>query len=83
MDSLNKQNSLTHFIVGASRGIGRSLVDQSIRNGHSVTALARTSPTEPITGCNWITGNATEPEAFLDQLPETINALTFLSLIHI
>ena len=42
-----------------------------------MTALARTPPTEPITGCNWITGNATEPEAFLDQLPETINALTF------
>lgn len=77
MDPLNKQNSLTHFIVGASRGIGRSLVDQSIQNGHSVTALSRTPPTESVTGCNWITGNATKPEAFLDQLPETINALTF------
>jgi uncharacterized protein YbjT (DUF2867 family) len=29
------------LVVGATRGIGRQLVDQALVSGHSVTALAR------------------------------------------
>ena len=77
MTSLDKSNTLTHLIVGASRGIGRNLVNQSIRAGHSVYALSRSEPNEPEDECSWIKGNASEPETFLDALPESIDALTF------
>ena len=77
MDSINKSDSLTHLIVGGSRGIGRSLVDQSIQSGHQVFALSRTPPSEQAEGCAWITGDASQPEGFIDQIPEKINALTF------
>lgn len=77
VDSINKSDSLTHLIVGGSRGIGRSLVDQSIQSGHQVFALSRTPPSEQAEGCAWITGDASQPEEFIDQIPEKINALTF------
>lgn len=77
VDSINKSDSLTHLIVGGSRGIGRSLVDQSIQSGHQVFALSRTPPSEQAEGCAWITGDASQPEGFIDQIPEKINALTF------
>lgn len=77
VDSLSKSNSSVHLIVGGSRGIGRSLVDHSINAGQQVIALSRTPPTEQPSGCTWITGDASAPEQFIDQLPEKINALTF------
>ena len=77
VDSINKSDSLTHLIVGGSRGIGRSLVDQSIQSRHQVFALSRTPPSEQAEGCAWITGDASQPEGFIDQIPEKINALTF------
>ena len=77
MDSLSKSNSFTHLIVGGSRGIGRSLVDQSIQAGQSLSVLSRTPPVEQSSGCTWITGDAAKPDEFTDQLPEKINALTF------
>lgn len=77
VDSINKSDSLTHLIVGGSRGIGRSLVDQSIQSGQQVFALSRTPPSEQAEGCAWITGDASQPEGFIDQIPEKINALTF------
>jgi len=77
VDSINKSDSLTHLIAGGSRGIGRSLVDQSIQSGHQVFALSRTPPSEQAEGCAWITGDASQPEGFIDQIPEKINALTF------
>ena len=77
VDSINKSDSLTHLIVGGSRGIGRSLVDQSIQSGHQVFALSRTPPSEQAEGCAWITGDASQPGGVIDQIPEKINALTF------
>ena len=78
MDSINKSDySFNHLIVGGSRGIGRSLVDQSIQSGHQVFALSRTPPTEQAEGCTWITGDASQPDGFIDQMPEKIKALTF------
>lgn len=77
VNSFNNTELNNHFIVGGSRGIGRSLVDRSIEAGHNVTVLSRTPPSENVSGCNWLTGDASNPDSFLNQLPEKIHALTF------
>ena len=53
------------------------LVDLSIEKGHQVYALARSIPDDQPEACEWISASATEPENYLDSLPESINALTF------
>ena len=77
VNSINNIDSLNHLIIGGSRGIGRALVEQSIQAGQKVTVLSRTAPSVDIPDCDWITGDASAPDNFLDQLPEQINALTF------
>ena len=77
MESINKSDQINPLIVGASRGIGRSLLDLSVDAGHQVYALARTKPENAPEGCTWIQGDAENPDSFMDQLPEEINALTF------
>ena len=77
VNSFNNTESNNHFIVGGSRGIGRSLVDRSIEAGHNVIVLSRTSPSENVPNCSWLTGDASKPDSFLNQLPEKIHALTF------
>lgn len=77
MDSTTSSNNKNHLIIGASRGIGRALVDLSVSAGHQVYALSRSIPDSKPVECHWITGCATEPESYLDSLPETIHALTF------
>ena len=77
VNSINNTDSLNHLIIGGSRGIGRALVEQSIQAGQKVTVLSRTAPSVDIPGCDWVTGDASAPDNFLDQLPEQINALTF------
>ena len=75
--NINPSTPLKHLIAGASRGIGRSLADQSIAAGHEVYALSRTPPQSMPANCNWITGDIADPVSYLDQLPEQIDALTF------
>jgi 3-oxoacyl-[acyl-carrier protein] reductase len=77
VESINKSDQINHLIVGASRGIGRSLLDLSLDAGHQVYALARTKPENAPEGCTWIQGDAENPDSFMDQLPKEINALTF------
>ena len=77
MESINKSDQINHLIVGAARGIGRSLLDLSMDAGHQVCALARNKPENAPEGCTWIQGDAENPDSFMDQLPEKINALTF------
>ena len=77
MESINKSDQINHLIVGASRGIGRSLLELSVNAGHQVYALARTKPENAPEECIWIQGDAENPDSFMDQLPEKINALTF------
>ena len=77
MDSTSNSNTINHLIIGASRGIGRALVDLSVSAGHQVYALSRSVPENKPESCNWITANATEPDTYLDSLPEIIHALTF------
>ena len=77
METTNQSSTPTHLIAGASRGIGRSLVDHSLAAGHQVHALSRTAPDSMPANCNWITGDVADPTPYLDQLPEQIDALTF------
>ena len=77
METTSQSTTPTHLIAGASRGIGRSLVDQSIAAGHQVYALSRTPPESVPADCNWITGDIANPSSYIDQLPEQIDALTF------
>ena len=77
MEIPNQSTPLKHFIAGASRGIGRSLVDQSIAMGHEVYALSRTPPETVPTGCHWINGDVSNLSSYTDQLPDQIDALTF------
>ena len=77
MEIPNQSTPLKHFIAGASRGIGRSLIDQSIAMGHEVYALSRTPPETVPTGCHWISGDVSDPSSYTDQLPDQIDALTF------
>ena len=77
MDQTGKSKSFTHLIAGASRGIGRALLESSIGNGENVWGLSRSQPDEVTSDCNWIMGNADDPETFTDDLPDVIDALTF------
>ena len=77
MDSISKPNSSVHLVVGGSRGIGRSLVEQLVDAGKKVIGLSRTPPIDQPAGCKWIVGKADQPQGYLDQLPDKINALTF------
>ena len=66
-----------HLIAGASRGIGKTLLNSCVENGEQVFALARTQPNPLPSGCVWITGNANEPENFANELPDVVHRLTF------
>lgn len=77
MDSTNQSNPINHLIIGASRGIGRSLLDLSIEAGHQAYALSRSLPESKPEPCSWITADAGKPESYLASLPEKIHALTF------
>lgn len=77
MEQKNQENPISHLIIGGSRGIGRALVDISVRSNQQVYALSRENPDNPIDGCNWIKGDASRPKDYLDFLPEVIHALTF------
>ena len=77
METTSQSSTPTHLIAGASRGIGRSLVDHSLTAGHQVHALSRTAPDSMPANCNWITGDVADPAPYLNQLPEQIDALTF------
>ena len=78
METTSQSTTRTHLIAGASRGIGRSLVDQSIVAGHQVYALSGTLPESVPADCNWITGDITNPSSYIDQLPEQIDASPFV-----
>ena len=77
MDSISKLNPINHLIIGASRGIGRALVDHSVNAGNQVDALSRSAPEERREEFHWIIAHATKPETYLDSLPDKIQALTF------
>ena len=77
MEQLGKPDSITHLIAGASRGIGRTLLNSCVEKGEQVIALSRSQPDPLPAGCKWITGNAKESEIFDDELPDVVHKLTF------
>ena len=77
MDQIVKQDSFTHLIAGASKGIGRALLNSCVDKGEQVIALSRSQPDPLPSGCQWITADARQPESFADELPEVIHRLTF------
>ena len=77
MEQLGKPDSITHLIVGASRGIGHTLLNSCVEKGEQIFALSRSQPNPLPSGCKWITGNAKEPENFVDELPDFVHKLTF------
>ena len=77
MEQISKSDSFTHLIAGASRGIGRALLNSCVEKGEQVIALSRSQPDPLPPGCKWITGDARRPENFSDELPEIIHGLTF------
>jgi len=42
-----------------------------------VYALSRSEPQETEKGCSWIIGDASQPDTFIDALPESLDAVTF------
>ena len=77
MDQIVKQDSFTHLIAGASKGIGRALLNSCVDKGEQVIALSRSQPDPLPSGCQWLTADARQPESFADELPEVIHRLTF------
>ena len=77
MEQIVKPDSHAHLIAGASRGIGRVLVNSCVEKGEQVIALSRSQPEPLPPDCKWITGDARQPESFSDELPEVIHGLTF------
>jgi putative NADH-flavin reductase len=59
------------IVVGASRGVGRSVVDQALARGHEVTAFARdpSSMDRFDDRLKGIAGDATDPEDVADAIP--------------
>jgi len=58
-------------VIGASRGIGRKVVDYALSRGHTVRALARSADQMGIEaeGFEPVTGDATDPAALARALP--------------
>ena len=77
MEQIVKSDSFTHLIAGASKGIGRELLNSCVQKGEQVIALSRSQPNPLPSGCQWITADARHPENFVEQLPEVIHGLTF------
>ncbi|MBT3469204.1 MAG: SDR family oxidoreductase [Opitutae bacterium] len=70
-------NPSKHLIVGASRGIGMSLIESSLETGEQVVALSRSKPTNIPRNCIWVIGDANEPESYINEIPDKIDKLTF------
>ena len=73
----NKLTSTVHVIAGASKGIGRALVEKAGKAGQEIFAISRSTPKVPSEHGQWIKGDVAHPEDFIDQLPPAVNCVTF------
>ena len=73
----NKLTSTVHVIAGASKGIGRVLVEKAGKAGQEIFAISRSTPKVPSEHGQWIKGDVAHPEDFIDQLPPAVNCITF------
>lgn len=51
------------LVVGASRGSGAAMVRELVTAGHDVTGLARSAPTEPVAGADYVRGDVMDADA--------------------
>tara|TARA_Y100000588_G_scaffold375762_1_gene452530 strand:- start:252 stop:980 length:729 start_codon:yes stop_codon:yes gene_type:complete len=77
MKTNNESNNVIHLIAGASKGIGRALVEKSNEANQKVIAISRNTPKSPSERGKWIKGDAAHPEDFIENLPPIINCVTF------
>jgi len=65
-------------VIGASRGIGRKVVDYALERGHQVRALARSADKMDVSadGFEPVSGDATDPEV-LARAVEGVDAVIF------
>ena len=73
----NKLTSTVHIIAGASKGIGRALVEKAGKAGQEIFAISRSTPKVPSEHGQWIKGDVAHPEDFIEQLPPAVNCVTF------
>ncbi len=73
---MNNSSPPTHLIVGASKGIGHTLLESSSQL-HSTYALSRSRPISIPDSCTWVEGDASDPASYSDRMPPQIDALTF------
>tara|TARA_B100001094_G_C18026255_1_gene717764 strand:+ start:201 stop:965 length:765 start_codon:yes stop_codon:yes gene_type:complete len=73
----NKLTSTVHVIAGASKGIGRALVEKAGKAGQEIFAISRSTPKIPSEHGQWIKGDVAHPEDFIEQLPPVVNSVTF------
>jgi 3-oxoacyl-[acyl-carrier protein] reductase len=73
----NQSGTPTHLIAGASKGIGRRLVEKAGEAGQKIIAISRNAPDLPSVHGQWIKGDVAHPEEFIEQLPPVINCVTF------
>jgi putative NADH-flavin reductase len=64
LSSQEEQNAMKLTVIGASRGIGRRVVDYALERGHEVRAVARSASSMEIDaeGFEALEGDATDPE---------------------
>lgn len=73
----NKLTSTVHVIAGASKGIGRALVEKAGKAGQEIFAISRSTPKVTSEHGQWIKGDVAHPEDFIEQLPPAVNCVTF------
>jgi len=73
----NKLTSTVHVIAGASKGIGRALVEKAGKAGQEIFAISRSTPKVPSEHGQWIKGDVAHPEDFIEQLPPAVHCVTF------
>jgi uncharacterized protein YbjT (DUF2867 family) len=51
------------LVVGASRGSGAAMVRELVATGHDVTGLARSAPSEPVAGADYVRADVMDADA--------------------
>src|SRR5690606_9566620 len=56
-------------ILGGTGHAGSALAAEAARRGHTVTAVSRTAPTDPVPGVDYVTGSVLDPAVLDEVLP--------------
>jgi NAD(P)-dependent dehydrogenase (short-subunit alcohol dehydrogenase family) len=67
----------SYLIVGGTSGIGQVLAQRLTQDGHTVYAMARNAPAEPIDGVTYLQADVLAGEPDLSELPQTLDGLAY------